>query len=361
MKSINYRIFTAALVATLVGIGACSDPEMPEPNIVTDAQPSKANFLFINASPDAPSLELYVNNEKVGAAVASGEAWTAYQNIDITANSVFANTNLRAKAASGSIGGALNGSDLIYRAGNNNSNNFQAVANVNYTIIAVDSISRPKPIRTLNSSGFGDVTYYSPQASFVAPSKLNPDTDTTIVLAVGSSNSITTVNLVKKYNGNVVPSFFVPIGIVPLGSSDPGGVRFYLLQDFFPVAADDKAGIRFVPLSPNAPTLHARLVPTAGSNLVLTGTGAAYALSQSAFNPTVGSRTVTVTAANFTLNTIATTGTPIEYTLEVSTKSDFSSNILISTPGVTFTPRKNYTIYVSGLVGDNLAAEIVQH
>jgi hypothetical protein len=360
MKSINYRIFTAALIASvMIGVGACSDPDMPEPMIDTEALPIKTNFLFINASPDAPSLDLYVNNVKVGTSLASGEAWSGYQNVDITANGVFANTNLRAKATSGQIGGELKANDLIYRAGSNNSNNFQASANLSYTIITVDSIKRPKPVRTLNANGVGDVTYYSSVSKFVAPKKLNALEDTTIELS--TNNSIVTANLVKKYNGNVLPSFLTPLGVVPLGSSDPGGIRFYLLQDLFPLAADDKAGIRALALSPNAPTLHMRLVPTAGATIVLTGSGAPYALSQSAFNPTVGSRTIIPTSANFVLNTIATTGIPIEYTLEVSTKSDFSSNILISMPGITFTPKKNYTIYVSGLVGVNLMAEIVQH
>jgi hypothetical protein len=225
MKSINYRIFTAALIALImIGVGACSDPDMPEPMIDTEALPIKTN----------------VNNVKVGTSLASGEAWSGYQNVEITANGVFANTNLRAKATSGQIGGELKANDLIYRAGSNNSNNFQASANLSYTIITVDS--RPKPVRTLNANGVGDVTYYSPIKAFVAPSKLNALEDTTIVLT--TNNSIVTANLVKKYNGNVLPSFLTPLGIVPLGSSDPGGIRFYLLQDLFPTgqSRDQSAG-----------------------------------------------------------------------------------------------------------------------
>lgn len=357
MKNINHKIYSAVAIIMLGGMwAACSDPDMLDPVINTDPSNIKTDFLFINASPDAPSLDLYINNEKVGESLESGESWSSYQNVDITAAGVFANTNIRAKATSGKIGGVLNGSDLIYRAGNNNSNNFQASANTKYTLIVVDSINRAKPVRTLNASNIGDITYYSPVKTFTAPSKLD-GSDTTINLT--ENNSVVTVNLVKKYNGGVQPSFFTPIGIVPLGSSDAGGVRFYLLQDFAPTPVDDKAGFRFLPLSPNAPTLHARLVPGVGSPIVLTGTGAAYAFGTGAFNPSVGSRTVIPTSANFTLNTIASSGTPIDYTLEVSTKADFSNSI-ISMP-VSFTPKKNYTIYVSGFFGEDLTAQIVQH
>jgi hypothetical protein len=361
MKHINKQIALAAL-GTLMFLNACQEVELAEPNISTTATASSANFLLVNASPDALPLDLWVNNFKVGQSVATGTNQTTYTNVPITANGVFANSNIRSKATSGTIGGTLKTSDLIYRAGNNNTNNFQASNGLKYTVFVVDSINRPRPTRTLNSSGFGDITYYSSKDKFVAPSKNDPAKDTTIALNVASSNSIVTINSVRKYNNNLIPSFLVPVGVVPLGSSDPGGVRFYLLQDVYPTAVADKAGFRIVHASPTTPTAYVRLNPTAGGTpIVLTAaTGSSYIMTTLNFNPSVGSRTVTgTTLLNFALQTVSTAGTPIEYNLEVSTKNDFSI-IALTVPSVSFIASKNYTLYVTS-VAKQLTAGIIQH
>ena len=340
MKHINKIIATVALMGGFFG---CSDPELPEPNLGNSATTFSANFIFVNASPDAPALSFFINNTKVGTDAGSDAnyAQAAYTPISITssglAGTVTANTNIRARAASGAIGGILANSDLTYRAGNNNTNNFVAINGNSYSVFAIDSINRPAPLRTLNSGNFGDITYYNTvngrQLSVIERAALSDP---------------------EKAN-------LVTIGVVPLGSSDPGGSRFYIVQDAFPVITTPttQAGIRFVNAvsnangTPSGPSLFARLKPAAGAAISISS-GTTHVTNSASLNPSVGSRTVTTTppavaAANFTLQIIAAAGVPINYTLEVSTVSTYAT-IAYSAP-VSLAPGKNYTVFVRGLVG----------
>lgn len=327
----------------VLAFASCSDPELPEANLANTTTPFSAKFLFANASPDAPELSFFVNNTKVGSDAGSDAnyAQSAYTTLPITssglAGTATANTNIRAKGASGNIGGLLGTNDLIYRAGNNNTNNFVAINGNSYTVFVVDSINRPKPLRTLNSGNFGDITYYNPvngkQLSVVERATLSDP---------------------EKNN-------LVTIGTVPLGSSDPGGIRFYLVQDVFPTITipTTQAGLRFVNAVPNAnntpsaPSLYVRLRPLVGAPIVL-ASGTTHVTNAASLSPSVGSRTVTTIpptppAANFTVSTVAVAGVAINYILEMSTVSTYAS-IVYSAP-VSFLPGKNYTIFLRGMVG----------
>lgn len=364
----NIKIFT---IAVLTGLMACEDPETPKPAPATETSTFSANFLFINATPDAPSLDLYVNGVKRGASVAAGEGQADYTAVQLTSNAVIANTSIRSQASTGTIGGVLGSNNLIYRAGNNNANNFTATNGFSYTVIAVDSINRPQPLRTLNARNVGDVTYYSYRDSFTAPKLQAPAGDTTIYLnvqnfgvdttpsaAYKSANSIVAFNLVRRYNGNVAPAFMTPIGTVPLGSSDVGGLRYYLWRDFFPTFAGadatTRAGFRVLNASPSLGLLRVRLkfISGTGADIALNGTGSAYALSNpGGQNPAVGSNTPAVSAANFTLQTIAPNPTANEYQIEVLNAA--GTVVLATYPAagnVQFIPSHNYTIVVSGFV-----------
>lgn len=378
----NYiKIFSLTVLAGLV---ACEDPETPKPVPATEASDFSAKFLFINATPDAPALDLYLNNVKAGATVAVGEGQAAYTTVPLTSNAVIANTNIRSKASTGTIGGTLGSNDLIYRAGNANANNFTASNGAWYSVFAVDSINRPQPLRTLNAKNVGDVTYFSYRNSFTA-SKIGGGGDTTIYLNVknfgvdtesssnyASANSIVAFNLVRKYNGNVNPSFMTAIGTVPLGSSDVGGVRYYLLQDVFPQFANatdstTKAGFRVVNAAPNSPALFVRLKFVSGTgadiNIPVAGSSPATFSFVNVMNnvsgglqPSVGSRTATGTAATFQAQTIAPSGTSNTYNVEVSTNSTFTQIITSATlTNVTFggngNRASNYTILISGVYG----------
>ncbi len=331
MKNI-IKIFT---ISTLVGLLSCEDVETLTPVPATGASSYSAKFLFMNASPDAPSLDVYVNNIKTGASVATGVGHTSYNTVAISSNAIItaaanttasvlsglgSNTNIRTKATTGTIGGTLGTSDLIYRAGNNNSNNFLAVNGASYTVFVVDTVSRPKPYRTLRTDAttglkFGDATYYSTKNSFTALKKVGVG-DTTIYLnvenfgidnnstgAFASNNSIDAFNLVKKYNGNVNPSFMITLGTVPLGSSDPGGLRYLVVTDEWPlpstlrlpVPTTNRFAARFINLSPDAGTATAAIN---GTNLP--GGLFSYPLTQGNFNPTVGSRNTTGSGSSAT-------------------------------------------------------------
>jgi hypothetical protein len=143
------------------------------------------------------------------------------------------------------------------------------------------------------------VTYYSSVGSFTAKKISDPAADTVIQLNVGSNNSIVTANLLKKYNNGSLPSFFVPIGIVPLGSTDVGGVRFLLVTDELPlpsgtrlpVPSVGKFAVRFVNASPDLGSI----TPTCkiGTTSLTSGTFV-YPMTQPSnqgnFNPSVGSK-----------------------------------------------------------------------
>ena len=340
MKHTNKLIITVAITASFL---SCSDPEIPTANISTTATPFSANFLFVNATPDAPSLSFFVNNDKIGteAGSAANYAQASYTAVALTspglAGAVTNNTNIKAKAVGGSIGGILGTNDLLFRATNTGFGNFVAINGNSYTVFTVDSLTRPAPLRTYNSGNFGDITYYNPKTS----------AQISVVDRAALSDP-------DKAN-------LVTIGVVPLGSSDVGGPRFYVVQDAFPVNATPttSAGIRFVNTVPNAnntpggPSLFVRLRPVAGASISLSG-GTTHVMNAANLNPTVGSRIVTTTPpavanANFTLQTIALAGVSIPFTLEVSTSSLYVP--VLYSAAVSFTPGKNYTVFVRGLVG----------
>src|SRR5579859_1459630 len=284
------KIFAAISFLGFLSTG-CEDLQSVTPTSNFPQSNLSAKFTFVNASPDAPSLDLYVNNTKVGISVTPTQAQPGYSTVPITTNNVGANTNIRAKATSNSIGGILGSSDIIYRSGNTSTNNFTAAAGASYTLIALDTLNRPKPLRTLNSQNFGDVTYYSYVNQFVS--------DTTIQLS--GNNSIVIANLIKQHNSGNLPSTFIPIGVVPLGSSDVGGPRFLLITDnlpapatspVFPTVTAGKFAARFINASPDAGTATCQI------NSVTVGGLTTYPMLQSNFNPTVGSRSTTVAYTN---------------------------------------------------------------
>jgi hypothetical protein len=333
MKHIHKIILTVGLT---VMYSACTEPETPAPNVASNPGTYVANFLFVNATPDSPTLSFFVNNVKTGPDAGSdvNYAQLAYAPIVLTssgaAGSVTANTNIRVRAASGTIGGVLGSNDLIYRAGNTNANNFVAVSGNNYTVFAVDSLKRPAPVRTLNSGNFGDVTWYNPKTG----------AQISVVQKAALTDPSEIANLTS-------------IGVVPLGSSDVGGVRFYVTQDVFPAIPTPatQAAIRLVNAVPNAnnttnyPSLSVRLRPAAGPNVTL-GTNTTHVMNGANFNPSVGTRTAGTTGTAFTNQVIGAAGVGIVYTLEAS--RDGFATVIYSAANVQFTPGRVYTVVMRG-------------
>jgi hypothetical protein len=326
-------------------VAACAEPDAVTPVPATSASTLTADFSYINAVADGPTsgLEFYVNNNTIGG-IKTFLNGVPHTTVPITTNGVGANTNIRVK---GNIGGVLGASDMIYRAGNNNLNNFVATASTTsltsrYTLIALDSINRPLPLRKLNAQSFGDTTFYN---------RANGQYVSTVERKA----------MTAAQRGNLVA-----IGTVPLGSSDPGGPRFLLLTDTYPAAAllasTTQAVFRVINASPNAPNLFARIkfVSGAGGNILLpsgTAVGNGYIMAFPGFSPSVGSRATTV--AFGTNQTIAPTGIANTYDLEVATEAGFT-NIVAIKAGVTFTAGKVYTVVISGKFGKTLAVNAIQ-
>ncbi len=355
-----------ATVGVLTGLLGCSEPELPSANLNTATAAYKATFTFANATLDAPGLNFYVNGVNLGTA-APGTGLPLVTTVPITSNgsvgSVTANTSIRAKANAGAIGGKVGTSDLIYRSTSNGTNNFAAVNGGNYTVIAVDSINRPQPKRLNRNTAtisFADVTYWNPNtSSMITASRrdsLNPVNCPACINWDGAaqtpSTSIEFANLVS-------------IGLIPLGLTDPGGVRFYVVSDapvtFSAGTVVTNSGIRFVNAVANSngitaaanangtfggPQIHARLRPGAGPTLNL-GSPTSNVVGGANFIPNAGSRTIG--NLPFTSQVIAAAGVPINYTLEVSPDAGYATIYYSAT--VSFTPGKNYTVFVRGISG----------
>ncbi len=272
MKHIN-KLIAFATFGTAMCLTACEDVELGNPNISTTPSNLSANFIMVNASPDAPSLDLFINNLKYGTSVSAGQAQSTYEKIAITSNGVLANTSIKAKPTTGTIGGVLGSNNLIFRAGNNNTNNFQAFDSVYYTVIVLDSITRPKPIRKLDENDFGDTT-------FVVKS-----TGAQIGVVDWRALAPTVSERNKKADA---------IGIVPLGASDQGGIRFFVITDQaplpsairFPKPAVGKCAVRIVHAVPNSGSITATVEgQTIGGTL-------SYPLAFPTLSPSVGSRSI---------------------------------------------------------------------
>lgn len=277
---------TSMMVAMAIFTG-CEELQKVTPVPNTTAANLTANFLMVDASPDAPSLNLYVNNIIAGVAVdnLNQRAQAGYTAVPITTNGVGANSNIRVKATTGTIGGTLGSNDLIFRAGNNNQNNFVAAAGGSYTLIVVDTINRLAPVRTLDTSLTNNPagnTYYYKQ-SIPTPG---------VLISASDYAALVPAEQLKC----------VLLGIVPLGSTDVGGPRFLVITDNLPLPAPSPV---FPVIVPGSNKFSARFInasPDAGSatcKIGGTSLGAAtYPLLQGSFNPSVGSRSTTVAFVN---------------------------------------------------------------
>ena len=129
-----FSVATAALIAVVMV--SCKDTEYPTPTPATAASTLSARVLFVNAAPST-ALNFFVSNVPAGTNVAIGGS-TAY------ATTPVGPIQLRAKGASGDIGGILGSSDILFRAAATNQNNFTAVAATNYTFFVTDTLNRAR-------------------------------------------------------------------------------------------------------------------------------------------------------------------------------------------------------------------------
>jgi hypothetical protein len=127
-----------ALLGAITLLNGCKDPEYPTPSPSTSTA-LNSRILAVNASPDAPAINVLVNNVQVGSSLGYLQAFSGY------ANAAAGPAQLKGKAASGSIGGTLGANDLLFRAGATNQNNFSFTGNTNYTVFITDTLAKPRP------------------------------------------------------------------------------------------------------------------------------------------------------------------------------------------------------------------------
>ncbi len=345
MKSIHKILgLTAAMSISLF---SCDENDGIRKADTTVASPStnSANFFFVNATTDGPSLDFFVNGLSQGTAALGSGLSSGYKNVPITTPGLntIANTSIRAKATTGTIGGRLGSSDLIFRATNTGIGNLVAAPNARYTFIAVDELDRPVPLRTFSLNTVtnalaADITYY---------------------------NRVTRQQISNDAYKALAPadqSGFVSLGTIPAGVSDPGGVRYYAITDTYPTDAAIAAAvtanqsfIRFVNASPSVQGLSVRIVGTSTINLVTTPAALNVMSVAAAHNPSAGSRTATVGWTAFNTGV-----SPNTYSIEIHTNSTFTA-LAVSVP-VSFPqglqPGKIYTIVARGLVGGTGASAL---
>jgi len=374
MKNTISKIFSTAILA-LAFVGCDENDDVGKPTPATSASNFSANFLLAHASPDAPTLDFIVNGVKVGQSVASSTAQTGYNAVALTSpgslGTNLGNTNIRVRGSSGPIGGVLGGNDAVFRANAINQGNslFTAINGARYTVFALDSITRPQPVRTFNANNnnLADVTYFNPlTGQYISRSQFEALTPASlqarcVPLGARTSNAINTP--------------------VPAGNTDVGGVRFFLIQDFFPTDATffqptntTRCAIRFVHASPTTQGVYVWLTgagaPTApiAGTVGTTNTPVTYVMQATAnnapqtagnFNPSVGSRTQTVTASNFPIYNSGT------YNVVVTTGPAVGNGVILTVPNVTIAAGKIYTVYADGIPGKTgdaaLGAGIILH
>ena len=109
MKNQLNIIGTAAATAVLSAVLLMGCEQTDYPTAIPATGPSEAaaaRVLFVNASPDAPALNFLVENRVLGTAIASGQS-TTYVNVPVGV------VQLRARAATGTIGGVIGSNDIV--------------------------------------------------------------------------------------------------------------------------------------------------------------------------------------------------------------------------------------------------------
>ena len=129
-------------------LNACKDPSYPDATPATGPSTESANVTVINTSPDAPTLNALVNNTQIGSSISFNQA-TGYQVVPVGANQV------KASAASGTIGGVIGSGSIVYRTTTTGQTNFTFNNAGNYTFIITDTLTRPKPTVTSGTNPGG--------------------------------------------------------------------------------------------------------------------------------------------------------------------------------------------------------------
>lgn len=162
----NKHIFSVAIIASLItALVGCQDTEYPTPSPATSPSTLAARVMFVNTTPSSTPLNFFVSNVPAGTNVAFGTN-TSYNTTPVGP------IQLRAKAASGTIGGVLGSADILFRAGTTNQNNFTTAPNTNYTFFVTDSLNRARPT-TIGNTDPGGPRFLNVTDNLAAPAAGN--------------------------------------------------------------------------------------------------------------------------------------------------------------------------------------------
>jgi hypothetical protein len=149
-KTINF----IKVLALAVAFAACQDPEYPTP--VTSTAVRSAKILFINASPDAPTMNYHVNNSQVASL--SSLASSGYVAVNPSAEQIRVKNAVFAAVGSDTV--ALSG-DLQPKNSSSAPTTVSLVGNGSYSVIVVDTVNRPHAKKSLFSTDQGGLSLVS--------------------------------------------------------------------------------------------------------------------------------------------------------------------------------------------------------
>lgn len=162
----NKHLFSIiTLAGAMTALVGCQDTEYPTPAPASGASTLTARVLFVNATPGITPLNFFVSNVPAGTNIAFGTN-TNYNTAPVGP------IQLRAKAATGTIGGVLGAQDVLFRAGATNQNNFTVAANTNHTFFVTDSLNRARPT-TIGSTDPGGPRFLNVTDNLAAPAAGN--------------------------------------------------------------------------------------------------------------------------------------------------------------------------------------------
>lgn len=160
---LGWAVAGMAITSTLVG---CQDPDYATPTPASGPATATARALFVNASPNAPALNFLVENVSVAQSLTLGQS-SNYVAIPT------GNIQLRAKAATGTVGGTLGDRDILFRAGATNQNNFGSVSGTSYSVFVTDTIQRPVPTTPAGATNTGGPQFLTVTDTLTAPTAGN--------------------------------------------------------------------------------------------------------------------------------------------------------------------------------------------
>jgi len=200
-----------------VGLVSCQSTDYPDPQPATTPSTNQARILFVNAAPGSPTLNFFIENTQAGQSLAYNQS-SAYTPAQVGP------VQLRARAASGQIGGILGSNDLVYRAGATNQNNFSTATNTSYTAFVVDTLNRPRPTTT-GSTNLGGPQFVVVTDTLTAPAtgmarlrvfNFTPDAPTVAVRLVNPGTNQGVAGFTRRdyrtVSGNALRYTSVPAG-----------------------------------------------------------------------------------------------------------------------------------------------------